>query len=63
MTHLEALQNGLAIVQAREAKDGKVSRYGQDLRGQIAAAKEAMGPLPHGETQWFGSVVLKTVGK
>lgn len=58
MTHLEILQRGLAIVQAKN--NGEASPFERDLKGQIAGAKEAMSPLPHGETQWFGSVISKT---
>lgn len=58
MTHLEILQRGLAIVQAKN--NGEGSPFERDLKAQIAAAKEAMSPLPHGETQWFGNVRPKS---
>lgn len=37
MTHLEMLERGLRIVEAEPG--GKDSKYAQDLKGQIAAAK------------------------
>ena len=54
-THLEGLLRGLAIVEAEPG--GKDSQFARDLKGQIAAAKEAKQGSAMHEARFFGHAV------